>query len=286
MYKNKLNKLIILSILVISITSTTTNMTVKAEDTLIATFDVPSDGTPVTSPALEAGKTYKVVATEMFWYDKPNWKEADAQYYQIGNKGWNWDGYAPAPDGHSFLQIDGMDVDWGPFSNGDTGHTYTTYVNGDGAPLSFSIVDWMDGDYTNNDCHLPVFVYETSSTTPCLTLRKELDGVALVGPRGERIRYRDSTLGLWSYDGSDDPNSPEDGWYITLEIDGTTYIWKVTRTRYLPRLKVRYLKAEPCTPPDCTDFVKPDMVVRVVVTHRHGDINAVLRGTDLIFKSY
>jgi len=31
----------------------------------------------------------------------------------------------PAPDGHSFLQINGADVNWEPISNGNTVHKYS-----------------------------------------------------------------------------------------------------------------------------------------------------------------
>ena len=124
--------------------------------------DVPSDGTSVTTPAaLEAGKVYKIVATEIFWYDESNNLAADAMYYTTDDSNaWAWGNHFPAPGGHSFLQINGDNVDWGPFSNGNTGHTYTIYYLGEGIPITFQIVDWIDGDYTNNECHLPVEIYD------------------------------------------------------------------------------------------------------------------------------
>ena len=77
---------------------------------------------------------------------------------------WTWTSYDPAPDSHSFLQIDGKDVDWGLFSNGeidgDTGHTYEVELEGSNVPVVFQIIDWYDDDYTNNYCHLVVYIYE------------------------------------------------------------------------------------------------------------------------------
>lgn len=120
-----------------------------------------STGASVTTSPLESGKTYRIVAKEIFWYDYPNKHEADAMYYTTDSVNWNWPlgSVHPAPGGHSFLQINGADVNWGPFSNGDTGHTYSVTYVGQGTPITFRIVDWMDGDYTNNDCHLPLAIY-------------------------------------------------------------------------------------------------------------------------------
>ncbi|MEM3765645.1 MAG: hypothetical protein QXU46_01305 [Candidatus Bathyarchaeia archaeon] len=58
------------------------------------------------------------------------------------------------------MQINGEDVNWGDFSNGDTGHAYSIYFIGTGSTITFRIVDWIDEDYTNNECHLPVEIYE------------------------------------------------------------------------------------------------------------------------------
>ena len=140
---------------------------VKAQETLIWQGLVYSNGDPVTtSVILEDGRLYYIVVAEIWWYDKPNNLAADAQYYTtIGSDGWdihwNWADHLPAPDGHSFLQINGMDISWGPFSNGDTGHTYSIYYFGQGAAIVFQLVDWIDDDYDNNDCHLPVKIYES-----------------------------------------------------------------------------------------------------------------------------
>lgn len=142
-------------------TTTMLNLPLVKADTLVASFWVYSDGVPVTSPVLESGRMYRIVADEVFSYGYPY--EADAMYYTTNPEGWQWTNHFPAPDGHSFLQIDGQDIDWGPFSNGDTSHTYTTYMMGAGESLTFQVVDWIDGDYSNNYCHLPVEIYEV----PC-----------------------------------------------------------------------------------------------------------------------
>jgi hypothetical protein len=119
-------------------------------------------GAPVTTPILESGKSYWIVVSYRFWYDQPGRVQADAQYYTNATAEYdltNWLNHYPAPDGHSFLQIDGADVNWGPFSNGDTGHTYYIAYVGKGAPITFQIIDWMDHDYTNNDSHIYISIY-------------------------------------------------------------------------------------------------------------------------------
>jgi len=121
---------------------------------------VHSTGVEVVSPVLKDGTQYRIVATEIWWYDKPGNLAADAQYYTTDPSNvWNWGNHFPCPGGHSFLQINGEDVDWGPFSNGDTYHTYTIYYTGEGSTITFKIVDWIDG-YVNNDSHIPVKIYE------------------------------------------------------------------------------------------------------------------------------
>lgn len=137
---------------------------VNAEETYVCGINVSSDGTPISSPVLEAGKRYRIEAKTIFWYDYPANLAADAQYYTTDpSEHWQWTNYF-TPNGHSFLQINGMDVDWGPFSNGDTWHTYSTYYIGTGEPITFQIVDWIDGDYSNNNCHLNVYIYESPLT--------------------------------------------------------------------------------------------------------------------------
>ena len=143
-------------------TTTLLNFPVAKGDTLVECFDVSSDGTPVTSSVLDFGKKYKIVASEIFWYDKPNGYAADAMYYTTDTNFWQWTNVFPAPDGHSFLQINGEDIDWGPFSNGDTGHTYTLEMMGEGDSLTFQIIDWLEDPQnpSPNECHLRVCIYE------------------------------------------------------------------------------------------------------------------------------
>ena len=126
----------------------------------------PHNGHPAVSTApviLELGKRYRIAVEEMWWYDTsipPEGLAADAQYYTTDpSDSWNWKNNFPAPGGASFLQINGMNINWGPFSNGDTGHTYSIYYFGQGAAIVFQIVDWIDGDYDNNDSHLPIKIY-------------------------------------------------------------------------------------------------------------------------------
>jgi len=135
---------------------------VMADEDLIWDAYVPGTGETVVSPILEDGQPYRIVADEVWWYDWDFNLAADAQYYTTdGSNSWYWKNYFPAPGGHSFLQIDGQDVAWGSFSNGTTGHTYLIYYTGEGAAITFKIVDWIDGDYGNNDCKIRVRIYET-----------------------------------------------------------------------------------------------------------------------------
>jgi hypothetical protein len=135
---------------------------VRADEVLIWDQYVLGSGVEVVSPTLQYGKLYRIVAAEIWWYNNDSNLAADAQYYTTsGLDSWDWKNHFPAPDGHSFLQIDGDDVNWGAFSNGETGHTYTIYYMGEGAVLTFKIVDWMDGNYGNNDCKIRVRIYKS-----------------------------------------------------------------------------------------------------------------------------
>lgn len=134
--------------------------TAKADGTFIWDATVSSWGTSVNSPTLESGVLYRIVAIGTFWYDLPNRLPADAQYYSTTYTMIRevWADHLPAPDGHSFLQINDGDVDWGPF-NSD--HNYTYYCMGEGTSISFKIVDWIDGNstYPNQLCHIDVEIY-------------------------------------------------------------------------------------------------------------------------------
>jgi hypothetical protein len=135
-------------------------------------------GATVSTPTLVSGTEYRIVVSYRFWYnaDADAMVQADAQYYTNATAQYdltNWDNHYPAPNGHSFLQINGTDVNWGAFSNGDANHTYSIAYTGQNASISFQIVDWMDQDYTNNNCHINISIYEqqpTSTATPTPTL--------------------------------------------------------------------------------------------------------------------
>lgn len=145
---------------------------VKAQETLIWEADVDSTGGAVISPLLEAGTEYRIVATGI-WTSCDPWTgvflcAADALYYTPGPVFdlYNWN---PANTfsalvvyGHSFLQINGIDVDWGPFSN--VIHEYTIYYTGTDAEIIFTIYDWFDDDFTNNICHIHVQIYAPPPT--------------------------------------------------------------------------------------------------------------------------
>jgi hypothetical protein len=130
--------------------------------------DVFSSGAAVTSSILHAGQYYRIVANGTWWYNyMPDNLAADAQYYTTDfSSSWFWGNHSSAPGGHSFLQINGQDVNWGPYSPGDEypdgtyfGHIYTTYYTGEGAAITFRIVDWIDGNYTNNYAYIHVRIY-------------------------------------------------------------------------------------------------------------------------------
>jgi hypothetical protein len=156
-------KMVIFSLIMFSIVFLViAALPVRADEVLIWDKYVLSSGVEVTSPVLEYGKLYRIVADEVWWYNWDYNLAADAQYYTTDlSNSWDWVNHFHAPDGHSFLQINGQDVNWGPFSNGDTNHTYTIYYTGEGAALTFRIVDWMDGNYGNNYCKIRVRIYKS-----------------------------------------------------------------------------------------------------------------------------
>jgi len=146
-------------------TSTTTQKIAVAGEIWSGTAWSASDmratyGDSVSSPILEEGMTYRIQVAEMFCYNAPSNFAADAMYYTTdASNSWDWASYSTIEGGHSFLQIDGKDVNWGAFSNGATGHTYSINYVGQGRALSFQILDWIDGNYANNYCHLAVTIY-------------------------------------------------------------------------------------------------------------------------------
>jgi hypothetical protein len=131
------------------------------KESLIWEDDVYSSGVQVTSPVLYSGTTYRIQASEIWFYDFPDYLAADAQYYTTSSiDTWDWVNHY-LPGNHSFLQIDAQDVNWGPFSNGDEGtnHTYNIYYVGQSSAITFAIVDWTDHNVTNNFCHIHVRIY-------------------------------------------------------------------------------------------------------------------------------
>jgi hypothetical protein len=168
----KAKTICILSILLMAAASLTISISiVNAQQTQIWSDTAYSaTGNNVTSPILETGKDYQIVVSAIFWYDYPNSLAADAMYYTTNSSNsWDWLNYSPAPGNHSFLQMNGQDVNWGNFSNGDTGHTYSLNYTGQGIPLTFQIIDWMDQNRTNDNCHFLINVYQIGAPTPTPT---------------------------------------------------------------------------------------------------------------------
>jgi hypothetical protein len=120
-----------------------------------------STGAVVTGPTLDAGVFYRIVAMNSWRWDVDQNYGADAMYYTTNyTNDVYWGGvHFPCPGGHSFLQVSGQDVNWGPFSDGEYNHTYTIHSIGNGTAVTFQIVDWKDGIYTNNQCHIDVYIY-------------------------------------------------------------------------------------------------------------------------------
>jgi hypothetical protein len=161
--KNKTLYLISAAILLFTITITSAPE-VQAQEVLFWTDNAySSTGATVSTPTLVSGTEYRIVASTMFWYNVSGQLEADAQYYTTANSSWNWINYYPAPNGHSFLQINGSDVNWGSFSNGDANHTYSITFMGTGNPITFQVYDWVDQDVSNNYCHIEISIYQISS---------------------------------------------------------------------------------------------------------------------------
>jgi hypothetical protein len=134
----------------------------SADSALVWEGDVYSSGVEVSSSVLNYGVAYRIVATEIWYYsfNDPINLTADAMYYTVDSSNdFYWASHLAAPGGGSFLQINGQNVSWGPFSNGDSGHTYTYDYTGTGNALTFRIVDLVDHNTGNNFCHLPVRIY-------------------------------------------------------------------------------------------------------------------------------
>lgn len=266
--------------LVLLLTISSIGMLPISADTFVEMFEVSSDGTPVLSTVLEAGKTYKITAKEVFEYDELNNLAADPMYYTTEYPdSWNWASYETLPDGHSFLQINGDDVNWGPFSNGDTYHTYSIMYMGEGEALTFQIIDWIDGDYSNNHCHFIVRIDQTETPPPCEFERVlEISGITVEGYCRDKQVYCGSTLAFWSCTPGDTPN---DDWIVTLEYGGNMYAWEVSRVRVNKRGTIYTLIASPYDGLD--GFEVPSSGISVVLTYSRGHIGALLVGRGLGF---
>jgi hypothetical protein len=120
-----------------------------------------STGAVKTGPVLESGVSYRIVAMNPWLYNIDDNTAADAMYYTTNaTSNMYWGGVNfPCPGGHSFLQVSGQDVNWGPFSDGEFNHTYTIHAVGNGTTVTFQIHDWMDSNYANNYCHIDIYIY-------------------------------------------------------------------------------------------------------------------------------
>jgi hypothetical protein len=159
-----------------------------------------STGAVVTGPVLQTGGYYRIVAMNP-WEWQVDWGAADAMYFttDYANNVY-WGGvYSPCPGNHSFLQVSGQDVNWGPFSDGETNHTYTIHRAGNGTAVTFQIVDWVDSNYGNNECHIDVYIYldyvvggRVADWTGQLVAYFAVSGAVLVGavgvPAAKRLR--------------------------------------------------------------------------------------------------
>ena len=149
-----------------------TSPEIKAQELPIWTGNAYSaTGEPISTPTLTSGTEYQIVASTIFWYNYSGNLQADAQYYSTDTADYNWTNYDQTPNGHSFLQINGSDVNWGAFSNAETNHTYSISFIGTGNPITFQVYDWIDQDISNNYCHIEISIYEISppSSTPTPT---------------------------------------------------------------------------------------------------------------------
>ena len=68
--------------------------------------------------------------------------------------------YFSLPDRHSFLQINVNDVQPGSFN---PTHGYSISYVGKGEPITLQVVDWIDGDNSNNNCHFNIEISQLES---------------------------------------------------------------------------------------------------------------------------
>jgi len=142
--KNKALYLIFASILLFTIVIISASEVHSQESLFWTGTAYSATGAIISTPTLVSGTEYHIVASEMFWYNYSGNLAADAMYYTTNSTdSWNWLNNYPAPGGHSFLEINGEDVNWGSFSNGDTGHQYSITFVGTGVPITFQVYDWV-----------------------------------------------------------------------------------------------------------------------------------------------
>jgi hypothetical protein len=115
-----------------------------------------SGGGNYMSPILTDARQYRIEVSNQFIYNTTLDGRADAKYYSPDT----WTNYYPAPDGHSLMQIDGGDIDWGAYNSG---HVYSILFEGTGASLRFQIVDWVDSTSGNNGGSLRIRIYRVFS---------------------------------------------------------------------------------------------------------------------------
>lgn len=152
---------------------------VSAKEYVVWEGDVYSSGVPVTTPVLMQGVTYRIEASQIWFYDYPDYLAADAQYYTTSSADtWDWVNHFTAGS-HSFLQISGQDVNWGPYQTGEMLHVYSIYYTGQGAAIVFRIFDWVDQNYGNNFCHNHVIIYEELTVGGRVVDSSRPDAVAL-----------------------------------------------------------------------------------------------------------
>jgi hypothetical protein len=95
----------------------------------------------------------------------------------------------------------------GPFDNGEIigglwlGHEYTIVYMGDGSPITFAIVDWIDMDFTNNWCHLRVTICEEGEVTGHSPGWWKYNFKAHINPKGNQKPHVSwSAILMWTAD--------------------------------------------------------------------------------------
>jgi hypothetical protein len=130
---------------------------------LVTSFSVPADGSPVATPRLASGRTYRVAVRGVYTWggcDAENCPGATACGYALyGDAGHVtdscWDALSDDPVvAYISLEIDDQHVEWGAYR---ADHAYAIDVVGAGAPLVFHIEDCC---YADNVGKLAVALYD------------------------------------------------------------------------------------------------------------------------------